>query len=125
MHEFGTAQQIVKTVTRVGLQNKAKKVTVVHLEIGQLTFLVPDQLKFSFDIASRGTIAEGAKFIITHLKAKTICKNCNYTGELNLQMSGDTSIIEANLKMCPKCNKIGLEIIGGRELNIKNIKVEM
>ncbi|MBD3228678.1 MAG: hydrogenase maturation nickel metallochaperone HypA, partial [Candidatus Lokiarchaeota archaeon] len=121
---FGTAQQIVRTITRVGLQNGASKITAVHLEIGALTFLVPDQLKFSFDIASKGTIAEGARFEITRINAVLRCNKCGYEGEVDLDFSGDASEMEVNLTDCPKCDETGLEIIKGRELNIKNIKVE-
>ncbi|MHA1309746.1 MAG: hydrogenase maturation nickel metallochaperone HypA [Candidatus Helarchaeota archaeon] len=124
MHEFATAQQIVRTITRVGLQNGAKKITEVHLEIGDLTFLVPEQLKFSFDIASKGTIAEGANIRITHVNAKVFCPKCKYKGVLNLESSGDTLMMELSLSQCPKCGERDLEIIGGHELNIKNIRVE-
>ncbi|MHA1271609.1 MAG: hydrogenase maturation nickel metallochaperone HypA [Candidatus Helarchaeota archaeon] len=125
MHEFGTAQAIVKTITRVGIQNGAKKITEVYLEIGDLTFLVPEQLKFSFDIAAKGTIAEGANFKITRIKAKIKCQKCGYQGDLNFESTGNLLDMEVSLTDCPKCGKKDLEIIGGRELNIKNIKVEM
>ncbi|MHA1230352.1 MAG: hydrogenase maturation nickel metallochaperone HypA [Candidatus Helarchaeota archaeon] len=125
MHEFSTAQAIVRTITRVAIQNGAKKITAVYLEIGDLTFLVPHQLKFSFDIASQGTIAEGAELVISHVKAKVRCNECGYSGEIDLHSKGDASFMEVSLTKCPKCNKEGLEIISGRELNIKNIKVEM
>ena len=124
MHEFVTAQQIVRTITRVGLQNGATRITAVRLEIGDLTFLVPDQLKFSFDIASKDTIAEGARFEITRIKAKVKCHKCGYEGQLDLHSKGDTADFEVNFRDCPKCGESGMEIIGGRELNIKDIKVE-
>jgi len=124
MHEFGTAMSIVKTITRVGLQNGATKISVVHLEIGDLTFLVPDQLKFSFDIAAKGTIAEGADFQITRIKAKLQCHDCGYFDDINFKNEGDMTFLNVDFSTCPKCQKKNVEIIGGKELNIKNIKVE-
>ncbi len=39
--------------------HKVKRVTVVNVEVGEFTFLVPEQLEFNFEIATQKTILEG------------------------------------------------------------------
>ena len=61
MHEFSAACSIVDTAVEAAKKHNATKVTAVNVEIGEFTFLVPEQLEFNFEIAGQNTILEGAK----------------------------------------------------------------
>jgi len=65
MHEFSIAQSVVQTVLKVAMENNAVQVTEINLEIGELTLLNPEYLKYGIEVASEGTIIEGAKVNIT------------------------------------------------------------
>jgi len=106
--------------------HQAKKITEVRLELGEFTFINPQQLQFVFEIAAKGSPAEEAKLIITRLPGKIKCLKCGYEG--GLKYTGPeihSSVMAAFVLDCPKCGNKETEIIGGRELRIKDIKVEM
>ncbi len=126
MHEFATAQSIVKTVSRAALMNNAKRITEIRLEIGEFTFINPDQLQFVFEIAAKDSPAEGAKLVVTKSPGKIRCTKCGYEGGLKYagpEVHSPTAI--QFVLDCPKCESKETEIVGGRELRIKDIKVEM
>jgi hydrogenase nickel incorporation protein HypA/HybF len=126
MHEFATAQQIVRTVARAAIMNNAQKISEIRLEIGEFTFINPDQLRFVFEIAAKESPAEGAELIISKSPGKIKCAKCGYEG--GLKYTGEeihSSITIQFVLDCPKCGSKDTEIIGGRELRIKDIKIEV
>lgn len=126
MHEFATAQSIVRTVSRAAFMNKAKKITEIRLELGEFTFVNPEQLKFVFEIAAKDSPADGAKLLITKTPGKIKCPACGYQGGLKYTGPEIHSPAAAAFVLdCPKCENKGTEIIGGRELRIKDIKIEV
>ena len=58
MHELGITQEIIAIVAE---HSKGAKVTRVVLEIGKLSAILPDAVRFCFDLCSEGTVAEGAQ----------------------------------------------------------------
>ena len=125
MHEFATAQKIVRTVVSVAIQNNAKEISEILLELGELTFVNPEQLKFVFKIAADKTIAKDAHLNIVSKPGAIKCKDCGYEGGLKYEEDRPEFHSMAMLFTldCPKCQSKNTEIIGGRELTIKNIKV--
>ncbi|MBW9223770.1 hydrogenase maturation nickel metallochaperone HypA [Methanothermococcus sp. SCGC AD-155-E23] len=119
MHELSYAtfmlNTILDTVKNQNLKN-VKRVSKIKLEIGELTFINVEQLKFAFEVISKSTICEGAEIEVEIIKPYITCNNCGYRGELD---SVDDLIIS-----CPKCGNLSLKIDGGKEFNIKNITVE-
>ena len=61
MHELGLTQEILEIVTQ---RAQERKVTRVVLEIGKLSCVLPDAIRFCFDLCAQGTIAEGAQLEI-------------------------------------------------------------
>ncbi|WP_456375301.1 hydrogenase maturation nickel metallochaperone HypA [Methanocaldococcus sp.] len=95
---------------------KIKKVSEINLEIGELTFINVEQLKFAFDVIAEGTVCKGAKINVEFIKPKCKCLDCGY--------EGDVKIVDEFEIYCPKCNSMRLRLSGGKEFNIKNITVE-
>lgn len=128
MHELSTAVSIVDSVVRVAEANNVKKVLEINVEIGQFTFVNPEQLKFLFEIASDNTPLKNSKLNIQIIPGKLHCNDCGYSGdaisEEDQKKAHLISLIGFSAK-CPICNSSNTEIIGGRELNIKNIKAEV
>ena len=61
MHELAIATSVVDAVcARAG----DRRVHVVTLRIGALTAVVPDALRFSFELAAEGTVASAARLAI-------------------------------------------------------------
>ncbi|ENN96341.1 hydrogenase nickel insertion protein HypA [Methanocaldococcus villosus KIN24-T80] len=121
MHELSLANSILDAIlsaieSEEKKGRKVKKVKEIYLEIGELVFVNVEQLKFAFEVISEGTACEGAKVNIEILKSKCRCVNCGYEGE--------PKIVDDFIISCPKCGGFRLEIIGGKELNIKNVIIE-
>jgi hydrogenase nickel incorporation protein HypA/HybF len=109
MHELGITQNIVAIVSEHA-QNK--KVQRVLLEIGKLSAIMPDAVRFCFDICSKGTILEGAILEIKEITGLARCRQCG--AEIPLHKPyGSCS-----------CGSLQLDLIAGEELKIKEIEIE-
>ena len=108
MHELGIMQQIIEIVC-----DRADGGTVrrVVLEIGKLTAVMPDALRFCFDVCSEGTVVEGAKLDIIEMPGRARCRACG--AELTL---------EQPFGRC-ECGQSDLEWLAGDELKIKELEV--
>jgi hydrogenase nickel incorporation protein HypA/HybF len=125
MHEFSTMQMIMETALKVAVEHKAGQILGINLEIGELTFLNTEQLRFAFSILSEGTIANKAKLYIKRIKPKIKCLDCKFEGEVKKNRKGDSILYTPVLLKCPICKSTNVEIISGRECNIKNIKIKL
>ncbi len=116
------AQQIFNIVMKVAKENEVKKILEINLEIGKLTFLNPDQLKFALKILSENTIAQDAEIRIEIVQPEIQCDNCGYTGKISYNGPEYHTVYPIMFLKCPKCGNLDVKIIKGRECNIKNIK---
>lgn len=121
MHEISIAGAIIDSVLDAARKNNAKKVNDVYIEIGELTALNPDQLKFIFEIITRQTLAEGARYNIQVIKPLILCKKCSYNGPIEFyeRLHFFLPVIK-----CPKCGETDVDITTGRECCVKKIKIE-
>lgn len=108
MHELGIAQEIVAIVAdRAG----PARVTRVVIEIGKLTLLVPDALRFCFDLCTGDTVVEGAELEILEITGRARCRDC-----------GSELTLEEPFGLCD-CGSANLEWLSGDELKIKEMEV--
>lgn len=120
MHELSMADAMVKTILDVAEKNQAEKVLEVTIEVGKLTMLNPDQLRFLLDVLIEDTILEDSEITIEEVPVEIICKSCDYRGLTDLDDSDHYLI----LVKCPQCDARDLEVTAGRECNVKNIRIE-
>ncbi|NTV65935.1 MAG: hydrogenase maturation nickel metallochaperone HypA, partial [Oscillochloris sp.] len=59
MHELSVAMSLVQLADDAARKAEASQVTVLYLRIGALASVVPDALRFSFDLAAAGTLVAG------------------------------------------------------------------
>lgn len=110
MHELGIMYNIVERVLKVVEVNKLTEVEAIVLQVGELSSVVPRYLHACFPAAVDGTILEKTKLEIEMLHANGLCKDCGHVFPLK-----DNS-------MCPKCSCKEIEMLGGREFNLKEIR---
>lgn len=122
MHEFSFAMNIFKVAEATAIKYNAKKITEVLLEIGELTLIVPELLQRSFEMATKGSIAEGAKLTITITPGKIQCRDCSKISEVTL--TRDAQLTGLQLFQCSHCQSNNTEIIEGKKANVKNIKIQ-
>ncbi|MFW9918626.1 MAG: hydrogenase maturation nickel metallochaperone HypA [Candidatus Thorarchaeota archaeon] len=125
MHEFSAALSIVETAIQAAVQNKVKRVTEVNVEIGEFTFLIPEQLAFNFEIASKNTVLEGAELKITKKRGVLKCSECGFEGESIVDPDIPPQIASFSPMKCPNCSSSATEIVGGKEFIIKDIRAEV
>jgi hydrogenase nickel incorporation protein HypA/HybF len=111
---------MVKTVLDVAEKNDATEIIEVTIEVGKLTMLNPEQLKFLLDVLVENTLLEGADINIVELPVELNCNSCEYTGLADM----DDSDHYLAIVKCPECGERNVEITAGRECNVKNIKIE-
>lgn len=122
MHEFSFAYNIFKVAEATAIKYDAKKISEVYLEIGELTLIVPELLKKSFEMATTGSIAEGAELIIELTPGKIRCRECNKISTVTL--SEESYLTGLQLFQCQHCKSKDTEIIEGKKANVKNIKIQ-
>lgn len=67
MHELSIAKNIVKILLQRTQIDGLQAVKSVKLNVGNLTGIVPESLVFCFELASRGTAAQGSKLKIENI----------------------------------------------------------
>ncbi|MFQ6074934.1 MAG: hydrogenase maturation nickel metallochaperone HypA [Candidatus Bathyarchaeia archaeon] len=125
VHEFSTMQSILGTILKVAEEHGAERVVEVNLEIGELTFLNPEQLRFSFEVLSEKTIAEGAVLNIERIRTKIRCLDCGYEGPSKYDGPEYHTLDIPVFLRCGRCGGISVKITAGRECNVKDIKVKL
>jgi hydrogenase nickel incorporation protein HypA/HybF len=113
--------QIVENVLREARKHNAKEVAEVHLVIGKLTFLGLEQVRFSYEVLTKGTIMENSKLFIETQDGIVKCGSCGYEGSFNYEDDPMYHISVPTLQ-CPQCGGT-VDIIGGRECLIKSVKL--
>jgi len=121
VHEFSVTSQIVEAVLKEAEKHNAKKVVEVHLDIGKLTFLGLEQVRFSYEVLVKGTIMEGSKLYIQEKDGIVKCLSCGYERDFKYEDDSMYHVPTPTLH-CPKCGET-VEIIGGRECTIRDVKL--
>ncbi|MGH8192523.1 MAG: hydrogenase maturation nickel metallochaperone HypA [Rhodanobacteraceae bacterium] len=110
MHEVAVAQGIVEACCE---RAAGARVLCVTLEIGTLTCVLPESLRFCFGIATEGTRLAGSELEIIRLPGRSRCRDCG--GEVRMD----------NVFSVCTCGSTNLERPeGGEELRIKSMRIE-
>jgi hydrogenase nickel incorporation protein HypA/HybF len=121
VHEGTITTQLVQSVLRQAADRNAKKVTEVNLEIGRLTFLNPEQVRFWFKILTKGTIMEHSRLVIRARAGTVRCSQCHYEGDFRYEDDASFHIPVPTLR-CPKCNA-SVKIVDGKDCVIRRVKM--
>ncbi len=113
MHEMSLAEGILQVIEDHAARDRFHKVTQVRLEIGRLSGVEPEALRFCFDAVTRGSIAEGAALEILPVAGQAWCFSC-----------GKAVAITEELPQCPDCGSAKLTVQSGNEMRIKDLLVD-
>ena len=108
MHEMSITQSVLDAV--VGRLGDAQ-VKAVRLEIGRLSGVVPDSVRFCFDVLCTGTSLEGARLDIDEPPGRARCRDC-----------GAEFGIDDFILLCP-CSSANVEVLAGKQLRIHSVEV--
>ena len=113
MHEMGIAAQVVEIAeASIPEEMQNAKVECLTLNIGRVAAVVPDSLRFCFNIMIENTRLAGAKLHIREIPVKALCKDCRHEW-----------IIDTPVFTCVQCDSGALDILSGRELDISSIEI--
>jgi hydrogenase nickel incorporation protein HypA/HybF len=108
VHELAITESLVGAVVEhVG----AAKVLRVQLVIGRLSGVVPDAVRFCFDVCAEGTSLAGAQLDIVEAPGRAQCRDCQASVEL-----------DDLIALCP-CGSANLQLLSGQELRLSEVEV--
>jgi hydrogenase nickel incorporation protein HypA/HybF len=108
MHELAITESLVDAVTA---RLPGQRVTCVRLEIGALSGVVAESVRFCFDLVTEGTCLEGAALEIAQPRAQCDCRSCG------TQFEPDGPIA-----LCP-CGSADVTVLTGQQLTITSVQV--
>ena len=109
MHELAITQHIVEAVCEIA---GAARVTRIRLEIGNLSGVGLDSIRFCFDLCTRGSVLEGAALQIDEIVGRACCFECRVE-----------FLVENSIALC-ECGSSNVEILAGYELRIKEVELQ-
>ena len=110
MHEVGIMEEAVRLAAQAADGRRVRKLT---LRVGVLSGVVPDALRFAFDVVGKGTVVEGASLEIEAVQAACWCPTCRKEYECSDFLSE-----------CPRCRNLSGDLRRGRELEIGTVELE-
>jgi hydrogenase nickel incorporation protein HypA/HybF len=105
VHELAIAQDILAVVLE---QARGERVHTVHVRVGALQRVVPDSLRFSFELVAQDTPAAGADLLIEDVPLRICCLNCQVESE-------------AESVHCQACGSVNVHVLGGDEIGVASI----
>ncbi|MFI5187519.1 MAG: hydrogenase maturation nickel metallochaperone HypA [Chitinophagales bacterium] len=111
MHELSIAQSILAIAENAAPKNKAV-VTGVSLQIGQLSGIEIEPLKFALSVIKENTILQDADLDIEIIKGEAECTICKTVFPMDHFGSS-----------CPQCGSYFVKVLKGREMKVINLTV--
>lgn len=112
MHEVGIMQEAVRLALEKAAASGGTRVHCLRLRVGRMSGVVPDSMRFAFDMICLGTAAEGARLEIDEVPARCWCSRCQ----------AEFPVVEL-LNECPRCHEFSNDLRGGRELEIASVEI--
>ncbi|MBE9376021.1 hydrogenase maturation nickel metallochaperone HypA [Saccharopolyspora sp. HNM0983] len=108
MHELAITRNIVDGVCeRMG----ETRIASLQLEIGRLSGVLPDAVRFCFDLVAEDTTMHGARLDIEEPEGVARCSSC----ASRFETAGPVVLCS--------CGSADVELLGGTQLRIKSVEV--
>jgi len=120
MHEFSIACSLVEKLLQFADGNPDKKVVEVRLEVGELSHIDQEQLRFCYQSITTKTALEGSTLQLEKIPAAVECPSCYYHGQPKY-WSDALSEMPVPTLQCPQCGK-AVYAVEGQECAIKSVK---
>ncbi len=109
MHELSLCAAILETVDA---RAAGRPVGRVAVRIGYLRQVVPDSLRFSWEMLTQGTDLAGSELAIDHVPAVVRCRAC-----------GAETTLAWPVLACASCEGHDVELLSGEEFQLASIDV--
>lgn len=105
MHELSITCSVVRAVAEATAD---RPVVVVRMRVGELSGVVPDALRFAWDIAVLETPLAGSTLEVQTVPVAVACRGCGVTSDL----------AEPLPLRCPACLGRDVDMVRGREVEV-------
>lgn len=107
------AEGVLQIVEEAAREHGFTSVRSVRLELGQLSAVEVEALRFCFDVVVRDTLAEGARLEIETVPGVGWCMMCSASVPLS-----------ALYESCPLCGGHQVQPTAGTEMRVKDLEVD-
>ncbi|WP_119286563.1 hydrogenase maturation nickel metallochaperone HypA [Azohydromonas sediminis] len=112
MHEMSLAESVREIVEDTARAHGGSRVGRVRLEIGRLSQVEVEAMRFAFDVVMRGSMADGAALEIVETPGTAWCMRCSQAVEI--AQRGDA---------CPSCGSWQLQVTGGDRMRVIDLEI--
>jgi hydrogenase nickel incorporation protein HypA/HybF len=109
MHELALTCAIVESAEEAATGRRVLRVT---LDIGRLSGVMTEAIRFCFDEVANGTAVEGAVLDIREIEGRARCRHCG------------AEFVTPDLYTACACGAFDIERLHGEELTINSIELE-
>jgi len=110
MHEYAIAYDLYATTRKTAIENNARQVKKVHVEVGKMAMVNPEQVVFLFDVIKENDpLFSNVVLDCSEMPPLTRCP-CGYSGD--------------EMFVCPGCGALP-ELIKGREIVVISVEIEV
>lgn len=112
MHEVSIMEEAMQMAVQAAKAAGGRRIVKLQLRIGTMSGVVPEAMRFAFDVVCRNTMAEGATLEMDAVPATCWCAVC------------EREFPQADLlNECPVCHNLSGELRRGRELEIAAVEI--
>ncbi len=113
MHEMSLCESVLQIMEDHAKRQGFEQVKTVWLEIGALSGVELEAMRFCFDAVMQGTLADEARLEIIETPGRAWCMPCSHTVQ-----------VARRFDACPDCGSYQLQVTGGDEMKINELEVE-
>ncbi len=114
MHELSIIANLYEIMEEKAREQGAKKITLVKLQVGILSGVVPDFLETAFEIFKKETMASDAALEIEKVPLKILCLKCE------TEKTSDELIF-----ICTECGSNQIQTLDGTELILEKMDITL
>ena len=112
MHELSLTEDLYQIIQEKAREDGFSRVEKILLEIGELSHVTEDAMRFCFSSVMKGSCAEDADLEIIPVAGVGECTQCGTTGALHHYYDP-----------CESCGAFGLSVVAGDRVRIKALEV--
>jgi hydrogenase nickel incorporation protein HypA/HybF len=122
MHEASITEAMLDLALKYA---QGQRITDIYLQVGRMSFVVPECVEFYFEYLSRGTVAEGARLHFETAPLEMTCTDCGRKADLSewADEQPRAMMVQALARGC-QCGSSNLRVTGGTGFEMVSLGVE-
>ena len=114
MHELSIALSLIEVIRDQAATWTHARVERIHVQVGELSGIVPEALQSAFEIAREGTELSAAELQLEEVPVTIACPRC---------LSSQPAVAPGDLR-CAACGTVATKVTGGREMELVAVEVD-